>query len=513
MRLVLAILVTLFLLVGTGDLVFAQYDTLVLLETNQGQIVMEFFPDDAPGHVANFIDLTESGFYDGTLFHRIIPGFMIQGGDPNTIDGDPNTWGTGGPDTLLEAEFNDIKHNRGIVSMARATDPDSAGSQFFIVHNNSNFLDQQYTVFARIVTEESFDTLDKIASVETIKPGDAPVNPEQVRIAKASVIERSDMPNLMQLGEPERVAAPTGTIQNQLYQDTKLGIAFSAPPGWLLQQPDKLDEHTPDIVAVGPKTGSMNPVISLTVNDTNEITFDELVQQKNLDLEATPDIQLEIISQEKSTIHDRDAFTTIVTAVFQADIQTDLKLKEVMIYDSEKYYTLLYTNGIDNFDAQLPLFEESLEALELPETVDFAAKPMEDMPDKTNETMDETAEGGGCLIATAAFGSELAPQVQLLREIRDSRVMSTASGAAFMSGFNQFYYLFSPAVADLERQSPVFRDAVKLAITPMLYTMPLLNNADAGSEYDILGYGLAVIALNIGMYVAAPAIFIYKIRK
>ena len=92
---------------------------------------------------------------------------MIQGGDPNTIDGDPNTWGTGGPEERLDAEFNTIKHNRGIVSMARSADPNSGGSQFFIVHQDSNFLDEQYTVFGRIVTEESFETLDKIASVET----------------------------------------------------------------------------------------------------------------------------------------------------------------------------------------------------------------------------------------------------------------------------------------------------------------------------------------------------------
>ena len=92
---------------------------------------------------------------------------MIQGGDPNTIDGDPNTWGQGGPDDRLDAEFNSIKHNRGIVSMARSADPNSAGSQFFIVHKDSNFLDGEYTAFGRIATEESFRTLDKIAAVQT----------------------------------------------------------------------------------------------------------------------------------------------------------------------------------------------------------------------------------------------------------------------------------------------------------------------------------------------------------
>ena len=119
------------LLVSIGNQAFAQSDEkLVVLETNLGIITIEFFPNDAPNHVENFISLTESGFYDETIFHRIIPGFMIQGGDPNTINGDPSTWGTGGPDQKIDEEFNSIKHNRGIVSMARSSDPNSAGSQF-----------------------------------------------------------------------------------------------------------------------------------------------------------------------------------------------------------------------------------------------------------------------------------------------------------------------------------------------------------------------------------------------
>jgi peptidyl-prolyl cis-trans isomerase B (cyclophilin B) len=145
-----------FVLVFSVNESYAQFDDkLVILETSQGKITIEFFPEDAPRHVQNFMNLTETGFYDGVLFHRVIPGFMIQGGDPNTRDPDNSTWGIGGPDHSVEAEFNSIKHNRGIVSMARSQDPNSAGSQFFIVHENSNFLDQQYTVFGRIVTDES----------------------------------------------------------------------------------------------------------------------------------------------------------------------------------------------------------------------------------------------------------------------------------------------------------------------------------------------------------------------
>ena len=120
---------------------FAQYeDKVVVLETVSGNLVIEFFPDDAPNHVENFIKLTEDGFYDDTIFHRIIYGFMIQGGDPKTamIGVSMSEWGTGDPGYSIDAEFNDIKHNKGIVSMARSNDPNSAGSQFFIVHEDSN---------------------------------------------------------------------------------------------------------------------------------------------------------------------------------------------------------------------------------------------------------------------------------------------------------------------------------------------------------------------------------------
>ena len=122
-----------------------------------------------------------------------------------------------------------------------------------------------------------------------------------------------------------------------------------------------------------------------------------------------------------------------------------------------------------------------------------------------------SSEGGGCLIATAAYGSELAPQVQYLREIRDGKLMNTESGASFMTGFNQVYYSFSPYIADMERENPVFKEMVKIGITPMLSTLSIMSMAD--SEEEILGYGIGVILMNIGMYVAAPAIVIYKSRR
>jgi titin len=122
-------------------------------------------------------------------------------------------------------------------------------------------------------------------------------------------------------------------------------------------------------------------------------------------------------------------------------------------------------------------------------------------------------EGGGCLIATAAYGSEMAPQVQFLREIRDDKVMNTESGASFMSGFNEFYYSFSPAIADYERENPAFKEAVKLGLTPMLTSLSLLSGVDIDSEQEMLGYGIAIILANVGMYFAAPAILVYGIKK
>ena len=125
----------------------------------------------------------------------------------------------------------------------------------------------------------------------------------------------------------------------------------------------------------------------------------------------------------------------------------------------------------------------------------------------------KSEEGGGCLIATAAFGSELAPQVQQLRELRDNTVLQTESGSAFMTGFNQFYYSFSPTIADYERENPAFKEAMKITLTPLLTSLTLLQYADIDSESEMLGYGIGIILLNIGMYFVAPAVLIMKVKK
>jgi hypothetical protein len=134
-------------------------------------------------------------------------------------------------------------------------------------------------------------------------------------------------------------------------------------------------------------------------------------------------------------------------------------------------------------------------------------------PPVSDNDVSPTEENGGCLIATAAFGSELAPQVQQLRELRDNTILSTASGTAFMTGFNQFYYSFSPTIADFERENPVFKEMVKVGLTPMLSSLSLLNQVEIDSEQEMLGYGISMILLNIGMYVGIPAFGILKLYQ
>jgi len=506
--------ILLLLTVNLTNLSFAEpYDKLAVLHTPQGKIVIEFFPNDAPKHVENFIKLTESGFYDNTVFHRIIPGFMIQGGDPNTRpDGtDQTQWGIGGPDYSINAEFNTIKHNRGIVSMARASDPNSAGSQFFIVHKDSNFLDAQYTVFGRIATQESFDTLDKIASVET-KSRDIPVNPDEVRITKAEIVNRSDVPDLLPLGEPERTT-DTSTVPDTptAYKSEKLGISFIPPTGWLMQEPDKSQPGAPDVIAVGPKSGTIPPVISLTVIDGKGRTIDEKINELNDFLKPSIEKgELQIINQEKKSINGKDAYVIDAKGKYQANNSTlNVRFSEIIVAANDKFYSFDYSNDENFYDSQLSKFQDTISSFALLEPKTTVTEPK-----STTETSTDTEKkGGGCLIATATYGSELAPQVQQLRELRDNQLLQTASGSAFMTGFNQFYYSFSPTVADWERENPAFKELVKITLTPMLSSLSLLNNADMNSDSSVLAYGLSLIMLNVGMYFVAPALVIHTIRK
>ena len=163
---------------------------VAVVKTTEGEMVLEFWPDVAPGHVENFKKLAKKGFYDGQCFHRVIKGFMIQGGDPLTKDdANKSRWGTGGPGYSIKAEFNDKAHVRGVLSMARSSDPNSGGSQFFICHGEPRFLDHQYTAFGKLIKGD--DVLEKIATTPT-EGQDRPVKRmgiESIKIVPADSIK------------------------------------------------------------------------------------------------------------------------------------------------------------------------------------------------------------------------------------------------------------------------------------------------------------------------------------
>jgi peptidyl-prolyl cis-trans isomerase B (cyclophilin B) len=178
MRKIIILLCLAMLAGGTGSALAGE---IAVIETKFGNIELEFFEDKAPGHVNNFKTLAKTGFYNGTLFHRVIPGFMIQGGDSNSKSPDRSTHGMGGPGYSIKAEFNSTPHDRGILSMARSQDPNSAGSQFFIVVKDAHFLDGKYTAFGKVI--KGMDVADKIVN----SPRDGNDNPNDAISIKITI--------------------------------------------------------------------------------------------------------------------------------------------------------------------------------------------------------------------------------------------------------------------------------------------------------------------------------------
>jgi len=530
-------------------LAFAQNDDkIVVFHTEFGHLAIELFPDDAPNTAENFLKLAESDFYDKTIFHRIINGFMIQGGDPNSKESDQSKWGQGGPDYNLKAEFNNIKHDRGIVSMARSAHPDSAGSQFFIVHEKSTFLDESYTVFGRIITQESYNTLDKIANLETTTK-DIPLEVEKAEIKKTEVVTRSSLENILTLDAPERVEGAIieevivpeqeeeTTTGDGRYRNSEYGFSFATQEGWMFQR--GIGPNDPILVALGVEKDSITPYISFQAVEINEESFEELFaplleSYRELDYGVGGGILSEEHYTGENRIAGKHGIVLVATKTNHQLPDTPdnvtqyitIKFKQVILEAVHFHFIITYLNHENNFDEGDVDFDNMINSFKtsLPSSQKFTTPESEVivLDDNFSETeeasTDESASngsqsGGGCLIATAAFGSEMAPQVQFLREIRDNIVLQTESGTSFMTAFNQFYYSFSPTIADYERENPVFKETVKLAITPLLASLTLLQFADIDSESEMLGYGIGVILLNVGMYFVIPAVFIMKIRK
>jgi len=222
---------------------------------------------------------------------------------------------------------------------------------------------------------------------------------------------------------------------------------------------------------------------------------------------------------EMDTTDDGQVQISIPRSLLDAKIGSNDDIFFVLVDDSEVIYD--ETNTDNSARKLLIPFSKGSTVIEIIGTVmgQAASEKKEIEPPVVEKEAEitpiapTTTDGGGCLIATATFGSELAPQVQQLRELRDNTLLQTSSGSAFMAGFNQLYYSFSPSVADLERENPAFKEMVKLGITPMITTLSILNYVDIDSEESVLGYGIGIILLNVGMYFVAPAIVILKFRR
>ena len=508
----------------------------VLITMNDGTFMIELFPEDAPNTVNNFLKLVESGYYDGIVFHRIIPGFMIQTGDPNTkdLEVDRSLWGTGGPGYSINEEFNTLQHDRGMISMARSHDENSAGSQFFIVHKDSSFLDGKYTVFGRLLPgTHSIATLDIIANIPTDNR-DAPLDVSKATIIKAKILDSfstSDFPEPDRNNSIVEQSFVSGGLVDK-FIDTKNKVSFTLPYRWFVVE-EGTGEHLSLIVEPTPQEHNVQIQIDETGFTPQLLIFSEERDVRITGTEPGPGF-FSIQAGDRPMIlsdyifendNGRYAHLMVSTQNYQTQTETvKFKIMQIHFTNSELNYSVIYINVADWFRYEINSFATVVKDFEIMmngemQPIEFASEPIfkriiaDARAQKEIETPPPARVGGGCLIATASYGSELAPQVQQLREIRDDVVLQTESGSAFMMGFNQFYYSFSPMIADYERENPIFKEAVKLTITPLLTSLTLLQYADIDSEFDMLGYGIVVILLNIGMYFIAPAVLITKIRS
>jgi peptidyl-prolyl cis-trans isomerase B (cyclophilin B) len=506
----------------------------VLITMNGGTFLIEFFPEVAPNTVHNFLKLVESGYYDGVVFHRIIPGFMIQTGDPNTKDPDVDRslWGQGGPGYQINEEFNTIQHDRGIVSMARSNHVDTAGSQFFIMHEDANHLDGQYTAFGRLIPgiPSSFHALDLIAGLST-DASNRPLNLLESTILTATILDPYVSSGLVPVDKNQSIIEKEkvqGGITDHYYNSLHK-IAFDIPYRWsvteaagenfgVIMEPTDMEHN---VKAQIEKSGFMPKVI--VTSEKRDPREDAGVSTAFFSVQGGDDPKI----LGNYVFENEDGRKAILKTTTQ-DLETlegtvQFKIIQLSFINSESQYSIIYVNVTEWFRYELGAFLQTVDNFEI--MIDGKMQPInfDDGPIFSQLIADAKAEPepeslppvriGGCLIATATYGSELAPQVQLLREIRDNTVLQTQSGTSFMTAFNQFYYSFSPAIADYERENTIFKETVKLTLTPLLTSLTLLQHVDIDSEYDMLGYGIGIILLNIGMYFVAPAVLITKIRS
>ncbi|MDH3278294.1 MAG: hypothetical protein OEM21_09385 [Nitrosopumilus sp.] len=344
------------------------------------------------------------------------------------------------------------------------------------------------------------------------------------------------------------------------YMNSEHGVEVVIPNGWSGMSSEFKDPTSGDwISGFQVMKGGFESNMSSMQNGEFEIIALSIMDKPEEETTDPPDVRppsenfdvdCNVITMEKVSVNNKDIMKV------EAQCEGDISMKSRMYHyaTNEKIISFAYmTSPSSEFENNINNFEDSAKTLKIANQInvpyvipedwnlgeaisdarDTTVEAISETAEATEEVLSETAEatedlasditagiedatneeGGGCLIATAAYGTELAPQVQFLREIRDNTVMSTSSGASFMTGFNQLYYSFSPTIADMERENPIFQEAIRVFITPMISSLSIMTLAEDGNEGQVLGLGLSIIALNLGLYLAAPAAIGFTISR
>jgi hypothetical protein len=344
-----------------------------------------------------------------------------------------------------------------------------------------------------------------------------------------SVFDAPERNQSIIIDQPLRQSQGGGVTQ--IYENQLHDVKFNVPYRWEVIEGDGANLN----LIIEPKVGEHNVQAQIEQSGfIPQVIVGSEPRDPKLDISEINTAFFSIQTADKPLVLSNYVFESddgirvhlmITTQNVESDEEGTLQFKIVQIHFNNEAtnYSVIYVNTTEWFRYEVAAFKQVLSDFEISingnqQKIDFIKHPVfkQVFADASAEPEPESlppARIGGCLIATASYGSELAPQVQLLREIRDNTVLQTQSGALFMNGFNQFYYSFSPTIADYERENPVFKEAVKLTLTPMLTSLTVLQYVDVNSEHDMLGYGIGIILLNIGMYFLAPAVLIMKIRN
>jgi sugar lactone lactonase YvrE len=413
-----------------------------------------------------------------------------------TTPGSPTLTATVISETQVDLSWSKPSDGGSPITGYKIEVKENSGSYSILVENTKN----DSTKYSHKNLKPNNKYTYKVSAINGIGAGSSSNESSATPAEKQEVLEIKPLGKLS-IDEGKRLAFIVGITDSSL-DNVRFSLASNAPSGANIDSnsgsftwtPTKSQSgtYTFDVIA---KTSSLqdNESITITVNDVPDVIPDEPKEEPK---EPEPPTEPEEPKE-------------LGIAAF-VDPEKDPQ-SYVDRYNNEPKYAAWFDDNYPEYDSiyqAVGLEEPKVEEPKIGECGEGTQ-----LVNGICTPIDKPKEGGGCLIATAAYGSEMSPQVQFLREIRDNKVMTTQSGSSFMKEFNKFYYSFSPAIADYERENPMFKEFVKLGITPMLSSLSILSIADINSEQEMLGYGIAIIMANIGMYVAAPVMLVYGIKR